>query len=55
MRFRRTNSVRDRNSDEVFGICVEGIKVEVGLQSAGTLLLALHFLWIDWGTQQVKL
>ena len=35
--------------NEVFGICVEGIKIEVGLQNAGTFLLALHFLWINWG------
>ena len=40
--------------NEVFGICVEGIKVEVELQNAGTFLLALHFLGIDWGTQRVK-
>ena len=40
--------------NEVFGICVEGIKVEVGLQNAGSFLLALHLLWIYWRTERVK-
>ena len=40
--------------NEVFGICVEGIKVEVGLQNAGSFLLVLNLLWIDWRTERVK-
>lgn len=40
--------------NEVFGICVEGIKAEVELQNAGSFLLALHILWIDWRTERVK-
>ena len=40
--------------NEVFGICVEGIKVEVGLQNAGSFLLALHLFWIYWRTERVK-